>query len=100
MKNLRILFTIICAVCLAALPIFATLLFDFVWIPLMLAVISFVLMLYFKNKHVLSELSEEKPVGDFFSPVPKTTNPESSTEAQDTTVEAQDAQPKQDAQSE
>ena len=31
-------------------------------------------MLYFKNKHVLSERSEEKPVGDFFSPAPKATD--------------------------
>ena len=74
MKNLRILFTIICAVCLAVLPIFATVLFNFVWIPLLLAIISFALMLYFKNKHVLSEQSEEKPVGDFFSPAPKATD--------------------------
>ena len=82
MKNLRILFTIICAVCLAVLPIFATVLFNFVWIPLLLAIISFALMLYFKNKHVLSEQQDKQPVGDFFSPVPKANEQETDTEAQ------------------
>ena len=95
MKNLRILFTIICAVCLTVLPIFATVLFNFVWIPLLLAIISFALMLYFKNKHVLSEQSEEKPVGDFFSPAPKATD-SAATEGEQITQDAP-AQESQDA---
>ena len=44
-------------------------------------------MLYFKNKHVLSEQSDEQPVGDFFSPAPK---------ANDQSAPAQDEQIQQD----
>ena len=39
-------------------------------------------MLYFKNKHVLSEQQDKQPVGDFFSPVPKANEQETDTEAQ------------------
>ena len=83
MKNLRIFFTIVCAVCLAILPIVAIVWLNFAWIPLIVAGISFVLMLHFKNKQLLAELSNEKPAGDFFAPAPQSaTEPLSDTESQ------------------
>lgn len=89
MKNLRIFFTIVCAVCLAILPIVVIVWLNFAWIPLIVAGISFVLMLHFKNKQLLAELSNEKPAGDFFAPAPKSDTEPTTQTNPDTPLEAE-----------
>ena len=72
MKICRIVSAVLCALCLAALPlvgIFAG--FDFIVIPLFGAGLFFTLMLFFRKKHMEQEERENPttPTGDFFNPV-------------------------------
>ena len=73
MKQLRIVFTILCAVCVAALPlagIFGGL--PFAGIALIGAGIFFFLMLACKSRQLANEQKQnDQPVGDFFHPIPK-----------------------------
>jgi hypothetical protein len=70
MKNLRILFTILCAICLAALPLVGIFCIDFIIIPIIIAGITFLLMLHFRNKQILlEEKNQKQPKGDYFSPL-------------------------------
>ena len=77
MKTLRIIFTILCAVCLAALyPVGVFLDMPFVFGVVAIGGTSFMLMLWCKKKQEIAESKEQgtpaKPVGDFFHPLPKT----------------------------
>ena len=85
MKNLRIFFTLVSAISLAALPFVAAFWFEFIAIPLFLASVSFLLMLRFKKLHELQE-SPSTPKGDFLNPLPKDTNPVSKEEPCDDTA--------------
>lgn len=73
MKQLRIVFTILCAICVAALPlagIFGGL--PFAGLALIGAGIFFFLMLACKSRQLADEQKQnEQPVGDFFHPLPK-----------------------------
>lgn len=73
MKNLRIVFTILSALCLALFPlvgIFGGM--DYIGIPILLAGIFFLLMLVCKNKQLEQEEKQSaKPKGDFLNPLPK-----------------------------
>ncbi len=69
MKTCRIIFTILCAVCLAALPlvgIFGGM--DYIVIPLFLAGVFFLLMLFCKKKQLERE-AKATPSPDFFTPI-------------------------------
>lgn len=72
MKVCRIISTILCAVCIAAVPIvgiFGGL--DFIIIPLFGAGLFFTLMLFFRKKHLEQEerANPTAPTGDFFNPI-------------------------------
>ena len=72
MKICRIISTILCAVCIAALPLVGIFIgFDFIVIPLFGAGLFFTLMLFFRKKHIEQEARENPtaPTGDFFSPI-------------------------------
>ena len=75
MKNLRIIFTLLSAVCLAGFPlvgIFGGL--DYIAIPILLGGIFFLLMLACKNKQLQQEeMQNVQPQGDFLNPLPKST---------------------------
>ena len=77
MKTLRILFTILSAVCLAALPlvgIFGGM--DFVAIPLLGAGVFFLLMLFCKNKQEQQEEREHPTVvADYLHPIEQKSEP-------------------------
>ena len=82
MKVCRIISTILCAVCIAAVPIvgiFGGL--DFIVIPLFGAGLFFTLMLFFRKKHMEQEERENPttPTGDFFNPTPKSEGDEDET---------------------
>ena len=70
MKTFRILFTLVCAACIAVLPFFLIFWMNLIAIPLLLAGASFFLMIYFKNKHELQE-NPPQPTGDYFHPLKK-----------------------------
>ncbi len=56
MKLCRIISTILCAVCIAALPLVGIFIgFDFIVIPLFGAGLFFTLMLFFRKKHIEQE---------------------------------------------
>ena len=82
MKTLRILFTILSALCLAALPlvgIFGGM--DYVAIPLLGAGVFFLLMLFCKNKQEQQEERERPTVtADYLHPI----HPESELPAEET----------------
>lgn len=72
MKTLRIIFTIICAVCLAALyPVGVFLDFPFVMGLIAIGGTSFLLMLWCRKKQLSAEQKQTPPApqGDFFKPV-------------------------------
>ena len=74
MKICRIISAILCALCIAALPIvgiFAGL--DYIVIPLFGTGLFFTLMLFFRKKHMEQEARENPttPEGDFFNPSSK-----------------------------
>jgi hypothetical protein len=73
MKNLRIIFTWLSAICLAGFPlvgIFGGL--DYIALPILLGGIFFLLMLVCKNKQLQQEERQNaQPQGDFLSPLPK-----------------------------
>jgi hypothetical protein len=77
MKTLRILFTILSAVCLAALPlvgIFGGM--DFVTIPLLGAGVFFLLMLFCKNKQEQQEeVKRPTVIADYLHPIEPKTEP-------------------------
>ena len=82
MKVCRIISTILCAVCIAAVPIvgiFGGL--DFIVIPLFGAGLFFTLMLFFRKKHMEQEerANPTAPTGDFFNPTPKAEGDEDET---------------------
>lgn len=82
MKTCRIVSAVLCALCIAALPlvgIFAG--FDYIVIPLFGAGLFFTLMLLFRKKHMEQEARETptSPAGDFFNPTPKAETDEQST---------------------
>lgn len=74
MKTLRIIFTILCAICLAAAMPLGTF-FDWLWaLPcLLLAGIFFMLMWICKSAQEAKEAKQNPtaPQGDFFHPVKK-----------------------------
>lgn len=76
MKILRVIFTILCAVCIAALPvagIFGGL--PFAGIALLGAGVFFTLMLACKSRQLAEEQKQsepQQPAGDFFHPVSPT----------------------------
>jgi hypothetical protein len=75
MKTLRILFTILCAICLAVAMPLGTF-FDWLWaLPcLLLAGVFFMLMWICKGAQENQERKQNppKPQGDYLSPLPKT----------------------------
>ena len=73
MKICRIVSTILCAICLAALPLVGILTgMDYLVIPLLGAGIFFALMLFFRKKQMEQEERENPtPSADFFHPLPK-----------------------------
>ena len=79
MKTCRIVFTLLCAVCLAALPlvgIFGSM--DYIVLPLFFAGVFFLLMLFCKKKQLEKEAKENPtPTPDFFTPI----NSDAETEA-------------------
>ena len=82
MKTCRIVSAVLCALCIAALPlvgIFAG--FDYIVIPLFGAGLFFTLMLLFRKKHMEQEECENPtaPAGDFFNPSSKEDMGEQST---------------------
>ena len=89
MKQLCIVFTILCAVCVAALPlagIFGGL--PFAGIALISAGIFFFLMLACKSRQLAIEQKQnEQPVGDFFHPIPNPT--QAANEKQETNKDGQ-----------
>ena len=69
MKTCRIVFTLLCAVCLAALPlvgIFGGM--DYIVLPLFFAGVFFLLMLFCKKKQLERE-AKSTPTPDFFTPI-------------------------------
>lgn len=69
MKTCRIVFTILCAMCLAALPlvgIFGGM--DYIVLPLFFAGVFFLLMLFCKKKQLEKE-AKSTPTPDFFTPI-------------------------------
>ena len=78
MKTLRIIFAILCAVCLASLyPVGVFLDLPYVLGVVAIGGISFMLMLWCKHKQEMAEQQNEPtpPVGDFFHPIKKAENP-------------------------
>ena len=77
MKTCRIVFTLLCAVCLAALPlvgIFGGM--DYIVLPIFFAGVFFLLMLFCKKKQLERE-AKSTPTPDFFTPI----NSDAETEA-------------------
>ena len=74
MKICRIVFTILCAICLAALPIVGVFGgMDWLVVPLFLAGVFFMLMMACKNAQLKREQQENPtPTPDFLNPAPKT----------------------------
>ena len=71
MKTFRIIFTIVCAICLASLPLVGIFWWDYIVIPIVVAGVSFLLMLYCRKKQMQAEeAAEAAPVGDFLAPKP------------------------------
>ena len=74
MKTLRILFTLLAALCLAAFPlvgIFGGM--DYIGIPILIGGVFFLLMLLCKNKQLEQEEKQSAaPKADFLNPQPKT----------------------------
>ncbi len=69
MKTLRIIFTVLCAVCLLALfPIGAFWDFAYALPVLILAGVFFLAMLFFKNRQESKEAKDEQPKPDFLNP--------------------------------
>ncbi|MBQ8320437.1 MAG: hypothetical protein IJX81_06115 [Clostridia bacterium] len=69
MKTLRILFTVLCAVCLAAIfPIGTFWEMGYALIALAAAGVFFLAMLYCKRKQESAEKGEQEPQPDFFQP--------------------------------
>ena len=69
MKTLRILFTIICALSLALLPLVGILWVNWIAVPILTAGISFLLMIKFKTEQERQEnIEAQQPAGDYFSP--------------------------------
>ncbi len=101
MKTFRIIFTIICAVCLASLPLVGIFWLDFIVIPIVVAGVSFLLMLYCRKKQMQAEEAlEAAPVGDFLDPKP-TPGVTESDSSQPPQPDAQaEAQPKEQPQAE
>ena len=69
MKTCRIVFTILCAVCLAALPlvgIFGGM--DYIVLPIFFAGVFFLLMLFCKKKQLEKE-AKSTHTPDFFTPI-------------------------------
>ena len=91
MKTFRIIFTIVCAVCLASLPLVGIFWWDFIVIPIVVAGVSFLLMLSCRKKQMQAEESlESSPVGDFLDPKPTPSATESdSSESLSTEAEAE-----------
>ena len=74
MKVLRIIFTVLCALCLAALPIVGIFWdLEFIVIPLLGAGVFFLLMLFCRKKHMEAEEKQNPtpPQADFFNPASK-----------------------------
>ena len=74
MKTLRIIFTVLCAICIAALyPVGVFLDLPFVLGVIAIGGTSFLLMLWCRKRQWMAEQKKEpvKPVGDFFHPLPK-----------------------------
>ena len=74
MKVLRIVFTLLCALCLAALPIVGIFWdMEFIVIPLLAAGVFFLLMLFCRKKHMEAEEKKNPtpPQADFFNPANK-----------------------------
>ncbi len=72
MKICRIISTILCAVCIAALPLVGIFIgFDFIVIPLFGAGLFFTLMLFFRKKHIEQEerTNPTPPTGDYLNPI-------------------------------
>ena len=90
MIKLRIIFTILSALCLAFFPlvgIFGGM--DYIGIPILLAGIFFLLMLVCKNKQLQQEEKlNAEPKGDFLNPLPKPTDTANQPQL-DTTVVAE-----------
>ena len=79
MKILRIIFTILAALCLAAFPLVGIFWgMDYVGIPIFAGGVFFLMMLLCKNKQELQESKQNAaPQGDFLRPLPRTdSNPE------------------------
>lgn len=70
MKTLRIIFTLICALSLALLPLIGIFFVEWIALPIIIAGVSFLLMLHFKAKQEQQEaLSKQTPTGDYFTPL-------------------------------
>ena len=82
MKICRIVSTVLCALCIAAVFLVGTFGgLNYIVIPLFGAGLFFTLMLFFRKKHMEQEERENPtaPAGDFFNPSSKAETDEQST---------------------